>query len=457
LFASTGSVTIEDNALGANAETGDATVISLSGTSHVRIARNSITASATYFGAAVAASAAGIKLSQTTSTQVVNNPVIRVNQSGTAYGIAILDGAIDRQGLRTAGASTDLLIEGNARISGGSGVDGPTPQDCSVVVSPQTADIAAGIVLVGSVRPIVRGNGRPQQPSSGIAGGRTRPYWDESARRLPPTVVGLWLVETDAASIENNELRGGEVVPIGDSACVTQSAAPATIAVLDGLPRNGVVPAEGGSTALTLRGNGIDCAAPANATLKEPSRCEAVVLATSHAVVENNFIGASEGASLLALRAQGGDAVLLNNLLSLDVVTDGVPAPTGRTYDKRGVIVEDAASLELIHNIFRVADDAQSSLVLFSGPLALLYGNLVDTDVPLDAGSSSLVLASPTNSEAKARYLDFGSVWQRSLSRMPATSDALNFAPRGASFSTSDIDGQTRDATPDAGPDELVR
>lgn len=367
----TGVVDVSTSTIFVLADGVDAVAVDLAGVGANIHDNAQLTATATYFGVTTAMNAVAIRLDHTNGVRIANNGTINVDHGGSRFAAAIADGRIGRDAVRTAGASTALVIEDNGVIAGGDGTSAPSPADCSVSVAPETSDVAAGVVLVGTEAPVVRRNGRPQRDGGGIIGGKTLAYWNGGARALEPIAAGLLLVDTHGALIEDNELRDGAIVTLADVACSTAPVVSPHALRTDG------------DIGTLVRRNGADALRLGGSTR-----------------VENSFMRAL---------AVSGDAVVVHDFIDGDVSHTG--------------------SLDLVGNIV---------LGTVAGGLRTSVGNLV---APSDPG-----------------YVGFSTPWQRSLSRMLATSPALDFAPRAAIFAADDIDGDPRgDASPDSGPDELVR
>ncbi len=448
----------------------------------------------------------GISLSNTDSVAITDNGDISANP-GAQLGAGIADGWVERDGTLHAGDSSALVISGNHSVRGGFGWANRCVNPGDTGEGP---DVVAGVLLVGTQDVSISDNGYPLDSFSGLAGGTTTLHWTASSRRLPPSVVGLWLIGTDAVSVEHNEIRGGLLNAV--IGCPAPSVVPALIAYRDGLPPNAALlpaPAAGASPSqdtLFLR-NGASCALPAEngsagggiVTWCTVVELNVPVVGTAP-LLANNVLAATKGNYLVALRQRGGGGVLaVNNTLDADLIlapTD--PPPLPGSIRKWPVWAEaiDSSGLALQNNIIythrddpydwvserlvlreTVASGTSSRLALLKNNLMFIEGDdLADASAPTyvrvsDAGSSAEyaptalnaivgVGSSGANFAAQPGLIEYTEPWQKSLMRLTSGSAAVNAGSGGASVPSEDIDGDARpDATSgvvDIGHDELT-
>ena len=294
--------------------------------------------------------------------------------SGSEFSAGIADGIVLRDGSTSPGLSDGLIIRGNETIAGGSSwfsTDCTNPADTG-----EGVDVTAGILLVGSTNAIIANNGRPNDWGSGIFGGSSTMHWVPERRRLPPSAVGLWLVDTQDAMVTDNEIRAGSYTMF--EGCPDPNRPdfspeiPVSTAWRDGLPPNneylfGPAPGELPSHGTVFARNGASCAlesgdgAMGDATVTWCAAAELNVPESGTApLLLNNHLAATQGNMLIALWQIGGTGVVAaNNTFDSDLMLNGIQPPPPNSISKWAVLAQDLApdGLTLINNIFNVHVD----------------------------------------------------------------------------------------------------
>ncbi len=301
--------------------------------------------------------ALGIRLHYAADTRIVSNDSISGGTSGSGLSAGIADGTLAADGTATPGGSANVTIEGNTSIDGYS----------FAAASVCEASVASvGMLLVGSSDFDVVGNGRPSGSWKGIRGGGARLSWDPAARRLPPSPVGVWLVDTSGVHLQDNEIRGGYFEnPAG---CPPPSWEPESVALRDGLPPNPSfgTGASGGSASrdLVIAGNGTTCSLNIEMQTGMISWCTGVELNAPGSdalgdapLVVNNMLAATRGDHLVGFRQRGGSGtIVVNNTVDVDLIFAASETPSSGSVRKWAVLLEDLDSggIELVNNIFNV-------------------------------------------------------------------------------------------------------
>ncbi|MBW2699286.1 MAG: hypothetical protein JRF33_00575 [Deltaproteobacteria bacterium] len=295
--------------------------------------------------------------------------------AGREFSVGIADGVVLRDGSTSPGRSDGLIIRGNEMISGGANWFWT---DCSGLGDTgEGVDISAGILLVGSRNASIADNGRPNDEFAGIFGGSSTVHWVPERRRLAPSSVGLWLIDTHDVTVTDNEIRAGSYNMF--EGCPDPSRPdfspeiPVATAYRDGLPPNdeylfGPAPGELPSHGTVFARNGASCALPpengamgggivtwcAAAELNVPESDSAPFLV-------NNHLAATKGNMLIALWQNGGGGVVaINNTFDSDLMLQPWdPPPFPDSIRKWAVLAEGIApdGLTLINNIFNVHRD----------------------------------------------------------------------------------------------------
>ncbi|MCK5801711.1 MAG: putative metal-binding motif-containing protein, partial [Lentisphaeria bacterium] len=295
--------------------------------------------------------------------------------AGSEFSVGIADGVVLRDGSTSPGLSDGLIIRGNEMISGGSSW---LSTDCSGLGDTgEGVDVNAGILLVGSRNANIADNGRPNDEFAGIFGGSSTVHWVPERRRLPPSAVGLWLVDTHDVTVTDNEIRAGSYNMF--EGCPDPSRPdfspeiPVATAYRDGLPPNdeylfGPAPGELPSHGTVFARNGASCALPPeNGAMGGAivTWCAAAELnvpeSNSAPFLVNNHLAATKGNMLIALWQNGGSGVVaINNTFDSDLMLKPWdPPPFPDSIRKWAVLAENLApdGLTLINNIFNVHRD----------------------------------------------------------------------------------------------------
>ncbi|MHB8874494.1 MAG: MopE-related protein, partial [Myxococcaceae bacterium] len=452
-----------------------------------------VTGSSVQAGSANGQLTVAVRLSNSSGVAISGNSSVggTFTSAGRAFSAGIADGMITRAGVLTRGSSSGLTISNNGTIAGGSSYwatacGTPTPV-------PEGADVTAGIFLAGSSDVTVSGNGRPTSSFEGVFGGASTTHWDPATRRLVPSAVGVWLVETARVSVVRNEIRAGTYQTF--LACTPASENPPGIGLRDGLPPNpafgGGVPGSLASAGLRLDGNGVSCARPRNAgaiPIGAKTWCVGVELnapgGLSPPVLVNNYLTTAKGDVLVSLRQRGGSGVVAaNNTFDADLMLELFDPPSApNSIIKWAVLLENLApgGISLINNIFYAhaddPDDQTSNRLLVrevttagtNSRIAALRNNLFyiqkdDLAVPaaqylrvtdgvatVNYLSNQLnavagIGACSSNIAALPGLTEMTSDWQKSESRLIAGSAALDVGlPVGAGVPGHDIENEAR-------------
>jgi hypothetical protein len=317
--------------------------------------------------------AVAINLWRTERVSITNNRQVGApwDQAGRELSAGIADGFVLRDGTVGGGESNLLTVSGNQMIAGGASwwaQPCTNPGDTG-----EGSDVAVGILLVGSSDVTISDNGRPNDMMAGIFGGSSTIHWVPVRRRLPPSTVGVWLIDTDDVSIVSNEIRGGGYRDFTDQGCLSPDIPadptpelPPAVAYRDGLPPNddyllGPVPGELPSRNTFFDKNGASCAVPpenGGMGAGVVTWCAAVELniptGITAPLLTNNHLAATKGNYLIALWQRGGSGVLaVNNTMDSDQMLMFDPPPPPNTLRKWPVFAEniDADGLTLINNI----------------------------------------------------------------------------------------------------------
>ncbi len=349
----------------ASSPTGDAVGIDLEGTA-ARPVTARIEGASMISANSEADVSVAIRLRHTDSVIIRGNQQVGSawSQAGRRLGAGIADGHVRRDGTVVEGGSTGLVIEDNRAISGGASWWAGA---CDAGGLGEGADVTAGILLVGTSDVLIQGNGKGGA-NAGVFGGSSTVHWDASARRLPPSSVGLWLVGTEDVTVVNNELRSG--VYETKAACAAPLEIPAGVAYRDGLPPNIHMgaPGELPSSGTLLDRNGASCAQPLQGVAPTAGLSWCVVAelnapdpALGAPRLTNNYLAATKGEYLVALRQRGGAGVTAaNNTFDSDLMLrPGETPPLTDSIRKWPVLLEhiEPGGIELVNNIVYAHSD----------------------------------------------------------------------------------------------------
>lgn len=281
--------------------------------------------------------AIGIRLSKTSGTRVEGNQNIH-GLFGAAVSVGLIDGDTTAAAPGfTAGSSQNLSIDGNAAILG--------------IGWNRAGYLAAGLVLVGSAAPVIRGNGPVVQwtgPTAGflrgINGGDTRNT--QGAAPYPPSCPGLWLLSTTGALIEDNGV-GTEPASCGQLQTIA-------VGYQEGMPGAPAFAASG----TQLKRNRFN----SQTTLETAGgwgRCAAAAFYDSSGVAaENNLFAIWYAQEAMGVKMERSGATFMNNFLHVAFPFPLPPfVPQGRyplpsSLRKRGFdLVDSAASTHLVNNL----------------------------------------------------------------------------------------------------------
>lgn len=447
------------------------------------------------------ARAIAVNLWRTTGVEITNNMSVGApwTSAGIELGLGIADGFLLRDGSVVAGNSDQLTISGNRMISGGASwwaQQCANPGDTG-----EGADVTAGILLVGSQDVTITGNGRPNDQMAGIFGGSSTIHWDPMTRRLPPSSIGLWLVDTQNVVVISNEIRSGSYAnfapqcPIPDIPSDPSPEIPVATAYRDGLPPNDDMgagfPGELPSRDTILDKNGASCAEPPeNGAMGAGivTWCTVVELNVPQyptaPLLINNHLAATKGNFLIALWQRGGNGVVAaNNTFDSDLVLKPWdPLPPAGSIRKWAVYADniDPDGLDLVNNIFysheddpydmvnqrlcmmeTVASGTSSSIASLDHNLFYIEGDdLSDPTIPAYVRVTdfmSLAGYAPDelnaivgigtiggNFAALPGMLEYSQDWQKSMARLASGSAAINAGTTGGSVPPDDIDGESR-------------
>jgi hypothetical protein len=448
-----------------------------------------------------------VNLRRTDRTSITNNDAVGTpwTSAGRALSAGIADGYVLRDGTTAAGESNLLTISGNQMIAGGSSwwaQPCQNPGDTG-----EGADVAVGILLVGSQNATIRDNGRPNEQMSGIFGGGTTIHWVPLKRRLPPSAIGLWLIDTQNVTVLSNEIRAGSYQNFTKQGCANPDIPsdpspelPPATAYRDGLPPNddfllGPVPGELPSRGTVFDKNGASCAQqPENGAMGAGvvTWCAVVELniptGATAPYLTNNHLAATKGNFLIALWQRGGSGVLaVNNTLDSDqMLKPWDPPPDHNSINKWPVFADniDPDGLTLINNIIysheddpydRVSErlcitewvatgtssniaELSSNLFYIQGddltdPNAPPYVRVTDHSVTTDYSPAALnaIAGIPTcagNFADLPGLTEPGQDWEKSTARLIPGSAAIDAGMFSSTAPTDDIDLESR---PDPG------
>jgi len=445
-----------------------------------------------------------INLWHTTQTEITNNINIGApwTSAGRELGLGIADGYLLRDGSVVAGNSNHLTIGGNMMISGGASwwaQQCANPGDTG-----EGADVTGGILLVGSQDVTITDNGRPNDQMAGIFGGSSTIHWDPITRRLPPSSVGLWLVDTNRVLVIGNEVRAGTYANFAPQCLIPDlpdpsPEIPVATAYRDGVPPNddmgagfpGVLPSR---NTLFLK-NGASCAEPPeNGAMGAGivTWCTVVELNVPQdptaPLLVNNHLAATKGNFLIALWQRGGNGVMaVNNTMDSDLILKPWdPLPTTNSIRKWPIYADniDVDGLDLENNIIYTHEDdpydrisqrlcmkeavpsgTSSNIATLDHNLFYIEGDdLSDPTIPAYVQVTDFmslagyppdslnaivgISAIGGNFAALPGMLEYSKDWQKSLARLAAGSAAINAGVTGGAVPPDDIDGQSR---PDPG------
>ncbi|MBI5508546.1 MAG: hypothetical protein HY903_07320 [Deltaproteobacteria bacterium] len=267
-------------------------------------------------------------------------------------GIAIADGTFAADGSLLAGSSRQLNIHDNAVLKGGAGM--PRSGTCG------GSRYALGVLLAGTSDSQVVRNPDPADFGQGIGGGVAAVYTDPALDPMPPSVAGIWLVDTTDVSVADNSIWSGDFV--GNPNCGLPSALPVEVGFADGLPATPHGAASLGSMGLLVNANRIDAGHQILFGAMDRIDTPAVgadLQAPASVIFVNNLVSTGAAVANAAVRQTGGTAVTLaNNLLIPGYwAFDAPPAPF--SVAKYGLWVDaiGAGSLSAFNNIILVPQD----------------------------------------------------------------------------------------------------
>lgn len=307
-----------------------------------------------------------IQLARTRGVSIASNTVIgpTTHDSGRRFSAGIADGSIARDGTISRGGSAGLTINANRQINSGRSTYAWTGVTCDDdPAAREGADIAAGVVLVGSSTVVVSNNGDNASRDYAIFGGASSSTWNPAGRPLPPSVPALWTVDTVDVRVVKNELRNG-VLSL-DEGCPPLER-PRVSAIRDGLGPfvSPALPSRG----LRLEKNGLVSGRRSSFDAVpnlDGVGTRMIELAGSHAVLVNNYIAATRGIDLTGLYAHRTEHLgLWNNVIELESL-----GPAGSVARKYGVLLDalPPGSIDLVNNIILLREDAED----VSDPVAL--------------------------------------------------------------------------------------
>ncbi len=447
------------------------------------------------------ARAIAINLWRTTQTEITNNMNVGVpwTSAGRELGLGIADGYLLRDGSLVAGNSDQLTISGNRMISGGASW---WAQPCSNPGDTgEGADVTAGILLVGSQDVTITDNGRPNDQMAGIFGGSSTIHWDPMTRRLPPSSIGLWLIDTQNVVVISNEIRSGSYAsftpqcPNPDIPSDPSPEIPVATAYRDGLPPNDDMgagfPGELPSRNTLFLKNGASCAEPPeNGAMGAGivTWCTVVEMNVPQnptaPLLTNNHLAATKGNFLIALWQRGGNGVVAaNNTFDSDLILKPWdPLPPANSIRKWAVYADniDADGLDLVNNIFYTHEDnpydivnqrlcmmetvpsgVSSNITTLDHNLFYIEGDdLSDPTTPAYVRVTdfmSLAGYAPDglnaivgigniggNFAALPGMLEYSQDWQKSMAKLAAGSAAIDAGTSGGAVPPDDIDGEAR-------------
>lgn len=298
-----------------------------------------------------------IRLFETNRVEISDNVLVggTSHVAGRRLSAGIADGAVRRDGSIVAGNSVGLVIDNNRQIAAGRASYAWNRATCNdEPVLREGADVAAGILLVGTATAAITRSGNNNSRNNGIYGGASAAQWEPSTRVLPPAVPGIWTIDTRNVRIARNEVRPGVLAAL--DGCGPQ-VRPHVEAVRDGLGPE--VQASAPSRGLRLEANGLATGRRGSFDpVPGPNEVQTRVVMLSgpgRAVLVNNYVAATRGADLVGVALYGvRDVAMWNNVVEVEAL-----GARGRTVDKRGLLldeVEDGA-LTLVNNIVLVRED----------------------------------------------------------------------------------------------------
>lgn len=312
----------------------------------------------------------GVRLLQSQGVLITDNVLIgaRTETSGRRLSAGIADGAVFSDGSLRRGDSTGLRVEGNRRIAAGRWRPAWTVDACPRGASPPAnaigTEIGAGLLLVGTTSATVSGNGNTFSRDNGVFGAATSAAWTDAGRRLPPSVPGLWTIDTRDVLVHDNELRGGVLTTI--PGC----PAPATAAVE--VVRDGLAPfmqPSLPSTGLRVTANGI-VTARSGPLLAAPRINDTPAIGVAlggpgDVVTSNNFVAVTRGATLTAVHAWQARALRLTN----DTYeVEGLGAAQARL--ERGIVLEapEDGAVSVRNSIILLRDTGSTGAIALDLP-----------------------------------------------------------------------------------------
>lgn len=330
-----------------------------------------------------------VRLDHSLRVRIASNTVIgpTTQDAGRRFSAGIADGEIKRDGSIVRGDSAGLSITSNRQINAGKASwawNGVTCAD--EMAAREGTDVSAGIVLVGSSTVTIENNGDGASRDYAIFGGATAATWDPAARMLPPSVPGVWTVDTIDVRLVKNEIRAGVLSAIEECA---PSVHPQVVAVRDGL--GPMIEPALPSRNLRLEKNGIGTGRRASfdnvpgidlagARLVELWGDREGAPAASVFLV-NNYLAATRGVELTGLYAHRARHVeLWNNVVEVESLS-----AAAMTRVKLGIVLDamPPASVRLVNNIVLLREDEED----LSDPIALY---LRDSDRALSTMNNNL-------------------------------------------------------------------
>lgn len=346
-----------------------------------------------------------IRLSRTDGVRILDNNVVGPTyfNSGRFLSAGVADGEVRRDGTFEPGGSTDLRIADNRQIVAGRSNYAWNGATCAdPPADREGTDVGAGILLVGTASATLENNGRFSSRDTGVFGAASSAVWDPAERVLPPSVPGVWTIDTADVQILRNELRAG--VLSTPSGCVPDHL-PHVAAVRDGL--GPFVTPSHASRRLRLEANGIVTGRRGNfdpvpnvdqvgARLVELSGG-----AGGSAYLANNYLAVTRGTDLVGLYAhRTEDVELVNNTIQVAVITS-----SGAAVKKRGVVLDEVVtgSFSLVNNIITVdQNDADAP-----DPVAIeVWAN--ENPQPLRALSHNLLFVEAAERNGLGSYVRSG-------------------------------------------------
>ncbi|MEO1338508.1 MAG: hypothetical protein AAFV29_22890, partial [Myxococcota bacterium] len=163
-----------------------------------------------------AAQTVAIRMRHAQRVRITDNTTIGIvaPQNGARLSAGIADGNIRRDGTLVPGQSVSVEVSGNRQIIAGQTRRAwPTVGCPSSLVEREGADVAAGVLFVGTMSATVANNGHNRNRDAGIFGGASAAWWtSDNGRTLAPSVPAIWTLATRDVTIRANELRAGVLV-----------------------------------------------------------------------------------------------------------------------------------------------------------------------------------------------------------------------------------------------------